>query len=35
MVKQLNIILDDNEHERLTKRKGQRSWHDFIMELAR
>ena len=34
MVKQLNIILDDEDHQKLLKAKGTKSWRDFIMELA-
>lgn len=35
MVKQLNIILDDADHQKLLKAKGDKSWRDFIMELAK
>lgn len=35
MVKQLNIILDDEDHRKLVKAKGEKSWRDFIMELAK
>ena len=34
MAKQLNVILDDDEHRTLLKAKGDRSWRDFIMTLA-
>jgi hypothetical protein len=33
MAKQLNVILDDEEHRKLTKAKGDQSWRDFIMTL--
>jgi hypothetical protein len=35
MAKQLNVILDDDEHRRLTKAKGDQSWREFIMTLAK
>lgn len=35
MVKTLNIAFEDKELETLTKAKGKKSWHDFIMELAK
>lgn len=31
MAKQLNVILDDEDHEALLKAKGKRSWREFIM----
>lgn len=34
MAKQLNVILDDDEHKKLLKAKGKRSWREFIMPLA-
>jgi hypothetical protein len=34
MVKQLNIILDDKEHEQLLRAKGERSWKEFIMSIT-
>lgn len=34
MAKQLNVILDDDEHKKLLKAKGKRSWRDFIMTLT-
>ena len=30
----VNVVFEDNEHKKLTKLKGNRSWHDFIMKLA-
>ena len=33
MAKQLNVILDDNDHRQLLKAKGRRSWREFIMTL--
>lgn len=34
MVKNINIALDDNDHARLTKAKGDKTWQEFIMQLA-
>ena len=34
-MKTLNIPLEDKEHEALSKAKGNQSWHDFIMQLAK
>jgi len=34
VVKQLNIYLDDEDHAKLLKVKGDKSWRDFIMELT-
>jgi hypothetical protein len=33
-MKAINVIFEDNEHKKLTKFKGEQSWHDFIMDLA-
>jgi hypothetical protein len=33
MAKQLNVILNDNNHDALVKAKGHRSWREFIMTL--
>lgn len=33
MAKQLNVILDDDDHRKLFKAKGERSWREFIMTL--
>jgi hypothetical protein len=35
MVKYINIALDDADHERLMKASGEKSWADFVMELAK
>jgi hypothetical protein len=34
MAKQLNVILDDKDHEKLLKAKGKTSWREFIMTLV-
>jgi hypothetical protein len=34
MAKQLNVILDDHEHQALLNVKGDRSWREFIMTLT-
>lgn len=34
MVKNINVTLDDADYQRLAKAKGEKSWRDFIMELA-
>jgi hypothetical protein len=34
-MKHLNIPLDDGEFKRLETAKGDKSWHDFVMELAK
>jgi len=31
----VNVVFEYNEHKNLTKLKGEKSWHNFIMELAR
>ena len=33
-MKRLLIYLEDEEYTRLIKRKGTKTWHNFIMELA-
>jgi predicted CopG family antitoxin len=33
MMKRVLIILEDEEHKELTKKKGTMSWHDFLMTL--
>lgn len=33
LMKTINIVFDDDEFEELTKKKAEKSWHDFIMEL--
>jgi hypothetical protein len=35
MAKQLNVILDDEDHKRLLNSKGERSWREFIMTLVK
>lgn len=35
MVKQLNIILDDKDHEKLVRAKGDKNWRDFVMSLTK
>ena len=35
MVKIINVAFEDEEHVKLTKVKGKKSWHDFIMELIK
>jgi len=35
MVKTLNIPLNDEEHARLIKLKGDISWHEFMLEVLR
>ena len=30
----VNVVFEDNEHKKLTRLKGDRSWHDFIMDIA-
>ena len=32
-MKTLNIPLEDVEYEKLLTRKGEKSWHDFILNL--
>ena len=34
MMKALNVYFEDQEFELLIKKKGKKSWHDYIMELA-
>ena len=29
----LNVIFDNEEYNRLLKKKGKKNWHDFILEL--
>lgn len=35
MVRTLNIPIDDNDYQKLLKAKGELSWRDFIMKLAK
>ena len=32
MVKQINIFLDDDEHEKIKQVKGERTWTEFLEE---
>lgn len=32
-LKTINVVFTDEEHEELAKTKGNKSWHDFILEL--
>ncbi len=34
MVKQVQIILDDHEYEALKKKKGDRTWKQFLIEAS-
>jgi hypothetical protein len=34
MVKQINIFLDDIEHEKILKVKGDMTWKDFLLLLS-
>jgi len=31
-MKHVHIVLEDSEHKKLLKRKGEKSWHDFILQ---
>ena len=33
-MKNINVTFTDQEHEILVRKKGNLSWHDFIMKLA-
>ena len=33
-MKTVNVVFSDEEHEALAEVKKNKSWHDFIMELA-
>jgi len=35
MVKQINIFLDDDEHEEIKKSKGELTWVEFLKKAAR
>lgn len=35
MAKQLNVILDDEDHQKLLNAKGTQSWREFIMTLVK
>jgi predicted CopG family antitoxin len=32
-MKNINIVFEDSEYDQLSKKKGDKSWHDFILEL--
>jgi predicted CopG family antitoxin len=32
-MKAINVTFEDKEHEELSKKKGELSWHDFILKL--
>ena len=34
MVKQINIFLDDVDHERILKVKGNMTWKDFLLKFS-
>ena len=34
-MKNINIVFTDEEHEKLTKAKGELSWHKFILTLLK
>jgi hypothetical protein len=34
-MKVVHQTFEDQEHEQLVKAKGDKNWHDFIMELVR
>ena len=34
-MKQLNLAMEDKDHARLVKAKGDKTWYKFIMELAK
>ena len=33
MVRQINVSFDDEDHKKLEEKKGNLSWHDFILKL--
>jgi len=33
-MKRIYVVFEDKEFAKLEKRKGDKSWHDFILELA-
>lgn len=33
-MKKVNLYLDDDQHERLVKAKGDKTWVEFVMQLA-
>lgn len=34
-MKTINVTLTDEEHEMLVQAKGELSWHDFIVKMAK
>jgi len=34
-MKSINVPFEDEEHERLSKEKGELTWHDFILRLLK
>ncbi len=34
-MKELRIVLEDEEHKKLEKRKGKQTWHDFILNIKK
>jgi hypothetical protein len=34
-MKKINEVFEDEEFELLKKKKGNKTWHDFIMELTK
>jgi len=34
MAKQLNVILDEEDHRKLLKAKGAQTWREFILQLV-
>jgi len=34
-MKTINVTFEDEEYERLVKKKGDKSWHNFIMEIVK
>ena len=34
-MKNINIVFTDEDHAKLTKAKGELSWHDFILTLLK
>jgi len=33
-MRRVNEVFEDNEFEKLLKKKGKMTWHDFIMQLV-
>jgi len=33
-MKKVNLYLDDDQHERLVKAKGDKTWVEFVMQFA-